>query len=317
MHRQIITTRVETPPDIKIPVITTPGITAPVVSPARPYNVHRAVLAQDGHSHTEQLLYDILWRSAKSAGQGDAYRLVQIPQSELAAAMRMTTKNLRIALDRLVEKLAIEELQTFDRGTRVARTWKVYSYKSILERRKAAGMEWVIRDRGVRFIDPGSIPVKPTRVVMPETLITTGVKSTELTPVGGIQTTAVKTTSPLLGQASSAEHRRMSTAAAPPLVATAIIDVFGFVDDDALKMLVRKCRDNAPDATDQEIAELGAMTARRLMRMRNVDNHIGLLITQTAKCFLGEPFAIYRREKHENERRYAAMMQEEQEREDQ
>src|SRR5262249_31377749 len=114
MHRQIITTRVETPPDIKIPVRTiplsirppsdeptpvrtTPDITAPVVSPARPYNVHRAVLAQDGHSHTEQLLYDILWRSAKSAGQGDAYRLVQIPQSELAAAMRMTTKNLRIA----------------------------------------------------------------------------------------------------------------------------------------------------------------------------------------------------------------------------
>jgi len=108
----------------------------------------------------------------------------------------------------------------------------------------------------------------------------------------------------------------MSTAPAPPLVAAAIIDVFGFVDDDALKILVRKCRNNAPDATDQEIAELGAMTARRLARMRNVDNHIGLLITQTAKCFLGEPFAIYRREKHENERRYAAMMEEEQGRED-
>jgi hypothetical protein len=228
----------------------------------------------------------------------------------------MTTKNLRIALDRLVEKLAIEELQTFDRGTRVARTWKVYSYKSILERRKAAGMEWVVRDRGVRFIDPGSIPVKPTRVVMPEPLITTGVKSTESTPVGRGQTTAVKSTPPFLGQLSSPEPRQMSTAAAPPIVATAIIDVFGFVDDDALKTLVRKCKDNAPDATDQEIAELGTMTARRLARMRNVDNHVGLLIAQTAKCFLGEPFAIYRREKQENERRYAAMMQEDQGRED-
>src|SRR5262249_3225921 len=149
---------IEPPAARSTPVRTTPDITTSVVSQARPYNVHRAVLAQDGHSHTEQLLYDILWRSAKSANQGDAYRLVQIPQSELAAAVRMTTKNLRIALDRLVDKLAIEELRTFDRGTRVARTWKVYSYKSILERRKAAGMEWVIRDRGVRFIDPGSIP---------------------------------------------------------------------------------------------------------------------------------------------------------------
>jgi hypothetical protein len=332
-NQQTITTPVETPADITTPHITapvpidppaaiptpvrtTPDITSPVISQARPYNVHRAVLVQDGHSHTEQLLYDILWRSAKSAAQGDAYRLVQIPQSELAAAVRMTTKNLRIALDRLVEKLAIEELQTFDRGTRIARTWKVYSYRSILERRKAAGMEWVIRDRGVRFIDPGSIPVKPTRVVMPEPLITTGVKSTELTPVGPAQTTPVKTTPSLLGQPPSSETRQMSRAPAPPLVATAVIDVFGFIDDDALQTLVRKCKDNAPDATDQEIAELAAMTARRLVRMRNVDNHVGLLITQTAKCFLGQPFAIYRREKQENERRYAAMMQDEQRRED-
>jgi hypothetical protein len=51
--------------------------------------------------------------------------------------------------------------------------------------------------------------------------------------------------------------------------------------------------------------------------MRNVQNHIRLLIAQTAKCFLGEPFAMYRREKHENERRYAAMMQAVQGREEQ
>ena len=70
----------------------------------------------------------------------------------------------------------------------------------------------------------------------------------------------------------------------------------------------------APDATDEEIAELGAMTARRLTRMRNVQNHIGLLITRAAKCFFGEPFAIYRREKAERERRFA-QYQEEEERE--
>ena len=50
--------------------------------------------------------------------------------------------------------------------------------------------------------------------------------------------------------------------------------------------------------------------------MQNVQNHIGLLITQTAKCFLGEPFAIYRREKAERERRFA-QYQEEQGSEDQ
>lgn len=289
------------------PDITTPDITTSVISQTRPYNVHRAVLAQDGHSHTEQLLYDILWRSGKG-GPGDAYRAVQIPQSELAGAVRMTTKNLRIALDRLVEKLAIEEVRSFDRGTRIARTWKVYSYKLILERRKAAGMEWVIRDRGVRFVDPSTIPVKPTRVVMLETDIPTCVKSIETTPVAATATTPVKTTSPLLGQISSKEDRQSSTdaAPAPSLVASAITAAFGFIDDEALKTLAKKCRENTPDATDEEIAELGAMTARRISRMRSVDNHVGLLITQTANCFKGEPFAIYRREKEERERRFAA-----------
>ena len=44
-----------------------------------------------------------------------------------------------------------------------------------------------------------------------------------------------------------------------------------------------------------------AMTARRIVRMRNIDNPTGLLIEQTAKCFVGQPFAIYRREKEERE----------------
>ena len=292
---------------ITTPVETTPKITTPVVSQSRPYNVHRAVLAQDGHSHTEQLLYDILWRSGKGVA-GDSYRLVQIPQSELASAIRMTTKNLRIALDRLVEKLALEEVQAFDRGNRVARTWKVYSYRLILERRKAAGMEWVIRDRGVRYVDPRTIPVKPTRVVMPEDGVTTGVKSAETTGVNAVETTPVKTTPPFLGQVSREPYEQTSTDVAPvsPVIATALIDAFGFIDNEALKTLVKKCRENAPDAADEEIAELGAMTARRVARMRNINNSVGLLISQTARCFQGEPFAIYRHEREERERRFAA-----------
>jgi hypothetical protein len=100
-------------------------------------------------------------------------------------------------------------------------------------------------------------------------------------------------------------------------VATAILNAFGFIDDDALKTLVHKCRENARDATDEEIAELGAMTARRVVRMQNVNNHVGLLIAQTAKCFLGEPFALYRRQNAERQHQLAEMMQEYQGGEDQ
>lgn len=81
------------------------------------------------------------------------------------------------------------------------------------------------------------------------------------------------------------------------------MEIFGFIDDDAIQILIRKCRENAPDIRDEEIAELGGLTARRVLRFRNVDNPVGLLIEQTAKCCVGEPFRRYREEKAEQERR--------------
>lgn len=85
------------------------------------------------------------------------------------------------------------------------------------------------------------------------------------------------------------------------------MDVFGFIDDDALQTLISKCRQNAPDATDLEIAELASWTAHRITRMRNIINPPGLLIDQTAKCFLGEPFRIYRQRRLQQERELAEL----------
>ena len=81
------------------------------------------------------------------------------------------------------------------------------------------------------------------------------------------------------------------------LISNAIVSVLGIVDDDAIALLIQKCRQRTPDATDEEIAQLAAFQARRIARMRNVDNPIGLLIDQVPKCFDGEAFARYRREK--------------------
>jgi hypothetical protein len=110
---------------------------------------------------------------------------------------------------------------------------------------------------------------------------------------------------------SSSSIDNKSSTGAPPIVANAIIREFGFVDDDALQTLIRKCRHNAPDASDEEIAELGTMTARRIAKMRGIDNPVGLLIAQTANCFTGEPFAMYRREKAGQERRLAELYHDE------
>ena len=95
----------------------------------------------------------------------------------------------------------------------------------------------------------------------------------------------------LYSRTSSSEEPR------PAVICNAIINVMGMVDDDAIALLIRRCRERAPDATNEEIAEIAAVQAKRIVRMRNVDNPVGLLIDQAPKCFEGELFARYRREK--------------------
>ena len=313
------------PPSITTPDITTRAVTTPVdLSPdviddgvavdisGRPYNIYRCRIAQDGHSRSEQVLYDILWRLGRPAAD-DSYRFTAVSMKNLAEmpALRMTQKNLRIALQRLVEKLSIEEAQTFDPKAKHARVWKVFGYRAILERRRGAGLEWVVRDRGVRFVDPTTTPVKRTPVVMLDE-ITTPVITTRTTPVRTAGSTGVKTTrDTILGFPSRTLHSGQTSepAPAPSTIAAPIIREFGFIDDDALQTLIRKCREAAPDAGDEEIAELGALQAHRIRQMRGVENPIGLLITQVAKCFKGEPLALYRREREQRQQRLEALLE--------
>jgi hypothetical protein len=239
---------------------------------------------QDGHTHGEQALFATLWRLGKPV-TGTNYRLLTIGERTLAKQVPIAYSTIQENLRSLLEKLAID-IQ--NNGSQKPKTYRVYSFDEVLRRRKAAGLTHVLRRTS------GAVLVNPTA------------------PSSG------SPGAPNVGATTNKEKHlsRTTSSETSPYLASVIINAFGFVDDDALKTLVHKCRENAPDATDEEIAELGAMTARRVTRMQNVSNHIGLLITQTAKCFFGEPFAIYRREKAERERRFA-QYQEEQGSEDQ
>jgi hypothetical protein len=300
-------TPVDITPVEAIRVETTPVEITPVVTAGDSRRIHRATLVQDGHSHSEQLIYEILWRSARPGSDIEQYRVVQIPQSDLAGTVRMTTKNLRAALDRLAQKLSIEEMHSFDRGTRLARKWKVYSYKAILERRKKAGLEWVVRDKGVRFVKPETTPVETTRVVMAPADETTGVITTPSTPVAPAQTTGVKTTSvSLLGNSvreNSLENIPTSTA-----IAQALQQTVRHSDDDAVRLIILGCTHICADATEEEIVHFIQQHGPRFYQMKGLENPMGMLIRHLPKCFEGQSFQQYRRA--EQQRREAAAAQE-------
>src|SRR5690349_21413635 len=65
----------------------------------------------------------------------------------LANKTRMGDKTIKRNLRSLEEKLAIEAIAAEETYTNTGRTYRVYSYRAILERRKKARLEWVIRNR--------------------------------------------------------------------------------------------------------------------------------------------------------------------------
>ena len=81
-------------------------------------------------------------------------RTVRIGYAELANRARMHKANVRLNLASLTAKLAIEQSGDFSSRDMIAKSYRVLSYKEILERRRAAGLEYVIRQKNVIFVTP-------------------------------------------------------------------------------------------------------------------------------------------------------------------
>jgi hypothetical protein len=114
----------------------------------------QAVSAEEGHSHTEQHVYEALW------GQAAVYdrdsRVLTIGFGAMSHLVRLSLNNCRLNIRSLIRKLALEELRSEQCEQKVGKTYRIYNSASILRRRKMAGLEWVIRTKGVMFVDPNS-----------------------------------------------------------------------------------------------------------------------------------------------------------------
>ena len=249
----------------------------------RRQKIRRATVAQDGHSSGEQLLYQSLWNAATA--ETSETRLICIGYNGMSSLCKLDRSNCKKNIQTLVEKLSVQVAQTYESASSTGTTYRVFSYREILRRREAAGMVWVVRTSGVRFVHPlGDLPTTPVRDLPPGPLreAPSGAK-------GEIPTPPVGETHTPLG--SSKNQEGITTSATVRLA----LNNYGTVDDDALKRLITKCRQHAPDCTGDEIAyfvhEKGTLTKARDSR---IQNPIGFLIDATAKCFAGESFRVWR-----------------------
>jgi hypothetical protein len=115
--------------------------------------------AQDGHSLGEEILYQALWKMAKP--ESARSRTIVIGWRGMSQICRMTPKNCKINAHRLIRKLALEILSPYNTPESIGTTYRIYTEEALLERRRAAGLEWVVRSRGVEFVDPATGVILP------------------------------------------------------------------------------------------------------------------------------------------------------------
>lgn len=152
----------ETPPVVKQSVYRTasPQI-ARRFQPLENARLKKAVLAQDGHTMAEQIIYSALY----SAGEGEAsFRDVAVGNRWIMARTGLSERTVQLNLKSLQLKLSIEIIRRHNPDTNEPTLYRVYSFESILERRRAAGFDLVARKRGggVRLVRSETPPVDDT-----------------------------------------------------------------------------------------------------------------------------------------------------------
>jgi hypothetical protein len=296
-----------------------PAIAEPtIVVPQKLPKVHHCRTVQDGHSPSEQGLYMMLW--GIGIPMGEDTRLVQVSLTKLAGRAGMTIKNLQLMLRRLEEKKTIALAKSFSYATKAPNAYHVFSYKAILQRRREAGLEYVVRNKGVQFIPTAEAlriqrvreeeenrlfempTIEGTTIVdMLNSTETTIVKPDQSTIVSDVETTIVDSAAQPIREQKSLEQTSSEQTTLVHILRSAL----GQADDAAAHRLLHQCRKRAPDATWQEIEYFLLQKLQLLKGMQNVRNPVGLLLTIVPSCFEGENFRQFRAEQTRRQEREA------------
>lgn len=141
-------TPIETVPDTGAPQERVPFPVEPLI--VKTPRIRRAMLAQDGHSFGEQVLYDAMWKHARPYNENS--RIITVGYRTMSEIAQLTVNNCKANAASLAGKLAIEEVGTFSHTH--GRTYLVHSFSAIIQRRRTAGLTHYVKTRGVNFVHP-------------------------------------------------------------------------------------------------------------------------------------------------------------------
>ncbi len=267
---------------------------------------------QDAHTLGETVLYSLLWSTAKP--ETDETKIFQLGWRQMASLRKgMGDKFCKRNVGGLIRKLALECIRPENTYKREARTYRIHSFKSILARRKAAGYEWVSRDKrrafvqedGTPFADPqtSEIPEGNTDTVSITTTVDTypaGYPDTVVLNDPGtvvIRTpgTGVLKTPPLVRSLGTTEEEIPTTTTEVDSIVAILAAVVELPDVRAAVSLLTACRAACPDATTEEIIAVIREKAFAARARRDVRNPMGFLLKTVPLVFEGSGIDSYRR----------------------
>jgi hypothetical protein len=290
-----------------------PSLTAGLALKRR-FPIRQMRLAQDAHSRAEQAVYQKLWETAKPFD--DVSRLITIGFGEMGRLVGLSESNARINTRMLIRKLAMEEHAGYDCEHGTGRTYRVFSYQEILNRRKKAGLtRYQRRTLAVVFVDDDGQPINLANARPGINL--QGEGDSKLG--GGAGPNLGARPGINLGPLYREQLREQETSSSVSLIVRTVQAELGAIDDAAARRILESCREKAPDVTDEELEHFARLQASRVRNSKRVENPIGLLIAQIPKCFEGESFRQFRKAKQRqgreaaledpvDERRYRAIV---------
>jgi hypothetical protein len=282
--------------------VSSPGVQAHRGAYPRPgvgrSKIRRCVLAQDGHSLGEEAIYQILWKLGRpEGGNPNGARMICIGAADIGMRANMAKKNVRQNLSRLYEKLAIEVTEDFETVSSKPRTYRVYSYKQILERRRAAGLEYVLRNKGVVFCTEEGREIDLAR----RNETTPGDETTPRPAISKRQRQVERRISIL----AQAEPKLSDELEARELAAiSAALNAHWTVDEEAAAQMLRGCRQVRSDARVDEIVFFIREKVELIRANHKITNPTGLLLATVPKSFAGKSFEAFR-ERFERQRSLA------------
>lgn len=240
----------------------------------------------------EERFYQTLWHARETDGvfrESAQTKTCALGYDRLAKLTRLDEKSVRQLIPRLAAKQILEVIASENCSARVGKTYRIFSYEEILQRQRAAGLEFIVkRGRAVEFVDPqtGS-PVQTPTVGEPPSV---GKPPTET--VGESPTVSVGESPTPLDKYldNSFSHTSSSVFEA--------LRCYGPADDDAVRTILAASLRAAADATEDEIVHF-IHEKGRATRGGRIANPLAYLIVYVPKCFQPEVLTAYREAQRE------------------